>query len=88
MIFQNPIGLDQPAVYEIRIQGRIENDLSDWFQGEATRRIETGGGGPSVTVLTRPGVGQAGADGMLAYIRDLGLTLLYVDCLSAHESKK
>jgi hypothetical protein len=89
-MFNIHIGLDQPAVYVIKIQGRLaakgglNDSLADWFLGETRRAYEPGAEG-GVTSLTGTLADQAALHGLLSHIRNLGLTLLYVDCLSAHE---
>ncbi len=81
------IGVDQPAEYEIRIQGRLgceksaAGGLGDWFQDEA-RCAQDG----DMTVLTGTVADQAALHGLLARIRDLGLTLLFVECITARRS--
>ncbi len=78
------IGVDQPAEYEIRIQGRLDCEhnaaggLADWFVNEARcAQVE------DVTVLTGTVADQAALHGLLARIRDLGLALVYVECKTA-----
>ncbi len=79
------IGLHQPGDYQIRVQGRLEADLSDWFSGEARCAIESSTQGEPVTCMTGMVADQAALHGLLQRIRDLGLVLLYVECLAAHE---
>lgn len=78
------IRVDQPAVYEIRVQGRLTSDLSDWLQGDSARKVVVNQAGNTVTVLTGCVLDQAGLHGLLNQIRNLGVILLYVDCLTAH----
>ncbi len=85
-MFNLHVGQDQPAKYEIKIQGRLEDNLADWFVGEATCRYESGEAGERLTVLTGVIMDQSALHGLLKAIRDLGLTLLYVDCLSGRTS--
>ena len=88
------IGQDQPAEYEIRIQGRLnhtvspDSGLADWFQGEVRYRIESSEQGDPLTVLCGTIMDQSALHGLLNRIRDLGLVLLVVDCLSAHKADK
>ncbi len=90
-MFNIHIGLDQPAEYVIKIQGRLsgktsqDGGLADWFLGEIRLTYENGEDGAAVTALTGTVADQAALHGLLQYIRDLNLTLLYVDCLSARE---
>jgi hypothetical protein len=83
--FFDHIRLDQPAIYIIKIQGRLDARLPDWFAGEVQCAIETGLQGDPVTSLTGTVPDQAALHGLLNHLRDLGLVLLYVDCLTAHE---
>jgi hypothetical protein len=81
------IGLDQPAEYTIHLQGRLAGngsgkDIYDWFLGEPVCEFAAGKDGETVTVLTGMVADQAALHGLLAHIRDLGLTLLLVDCLT------
>ena len=62
--------------YEIRVEGHLAADWLDWFEGLAIRQ-ETNG----ETVLSGS-LDQAALHGILAKIRDLGLTLVAVNQLS------
>jgi ABC-2 type transport system ATP-binding protein len=86
------INLDQPAVYTICLQGRLDcngsgKEVYDWFLGEPRCEFETGASGDTVTVLTGAVTDQAALYGLLAHIRDLGLVLLLVDCLTARGAR-
>lgn len=73
------LGLDQSAVYQIRVQGELDQDWADWF--DDGRRIS------SVvitvehdtTVLTSTVADQPALYGLLGKIRDLSLALLSVN---------
>lgn len=88
-MFVKHIALSQPAKYEIRVQDRLttttcKNDsIYGWFQGDVSVAYEGGEPGIVVTVLTGMVMDQAALFGLLTHIRDLGLILLYVNCLSA-----
>ena len=58
--------------YEIRVEGHLAADWSDWFEGLSVRQ-ETSG----ETVLSGS-LDQAALHGVLAKIRDLGLELVAV----------
>ncbi len=84
--FVRHIGLDQPVRYLIKVQGRLDTDLLDWFSSESRSTVETGWEDEPVTCLTGTVADQAALHGLLQRIRDLGLVLLYVDCLSARKA--
>ena len=67
----------EPVIYEIRVQGHLGQDWTGWFEGLT---ITLGDNGE--TVLTGPLVDQAALFGVLRKVRDLGLPLLSVVCLS------
>ena len=58
--------------YEIRVEGHLAADWSDWFAGLAVCQEADG-----VTVLSGP-LDQAALHGVLAKARDLGLVLVSV----------
>jgi hypothetical protein len=59
--------------YEIRVQGHLTADWSDWFTGLSVRQEADG-----ETVLSGP-LDQAALHGVLAKVRDLGLVLVAVN---------
>ena len=63
----------QPLVYQIRIQGHLGREWTDWFGG-LTLTLEDNG----ETLLTGPVVDQAALHGLLRKVRDLGVLLLSV----------
>lgn len=75
-------GLDQPTIYTIKVQGRLDASWSAWFDN-LTISVTSRDGGPAITTLTGPVVDQAALHGLLVRIRDLGLPLLLVQCLEA-----
>jgi hypothetical protein len=60
-------------VLEIRIEGRIDEHWSDWFEGLKITHTEE-----NETILTGEVVDQAALYGLLAKLRDLGLPLVSV----------
>ena len=69
---------DRPAVYEIRVEGRIDESWSEWFEGMAIV-VETGAGGAPITTLTGPVVDQAALIGLLRRLHNLRLSVLSVN---------
>ena len=63
----------QPLVYQIRIQGHLGRQWTDWFVG-LTITLEDNGD----TLLTGPVVDQAALHGLLKKVRDVGMPLLSV----------
>jgi hypothetical protein len=82
-LFHFHVGVDHPAKYIIKIQGRLHAVVDDWFQGEVHWEFEESTQAAGVTSLTGVIFDQAALHGLLNYLRDLGFTLLYVDCLTA-----
>jgi hypothetical protein len=70
---QNP-GLYRPATYQIRVEGRLDELWSDWFEG-MTIIVEREGDGPPITTLTGTVADQAALQGMLRGLYTLGLTV-------------
>ena len=58
---------------EIHIKGKIDEHWSDWFKGLMVKHVSE-----EETVLTGPVADQSALYGLLARLRDLGLTLLSV----------
>jgi hypothetical protein len=73
----NGRAFDQPATYRIRIQGRLDSQWSDWFDGFA---IDAEPGGR--TLLTGSVADQPALHGILAKISNLALPLLLVERIS------
>lgn len=68
--------MDTPTYYEIRLQGQLQGNWRDWF-GEMTLAPLANG----QLLLCGPVTDQAALFGILACIRDLGLTLIAVNPL-------
>ena len=64
---------DQAMVYQIRIQGHLGHQWTDWFGGLTIDLVENGD-----TLLTGPVTDQAALFGLLRKVRDLGMPLLSV----------
>lgn len=66
--------LNQPTVYEIRIEGHLDKQWIGWCSGLAIRLEEDGN-----TLLTGPVADQAALFGLLKKVRDLGMPLVSVN---------
>lgn len=66
-------GRHTPAGYEIRLAGHLDQHWSTWFAGLSLVREDNG-----TTTLRGMVADQAELHGLLARVRDLGLTLLSV----------
>jgi hypothetical protein len=63
----------EPALYEIRLKGHLDDRWATWF-GDLTLTREDNG----ETLLTGPVIDQAALHGLLRKVRDLGMPLLSV----------
>ena len=61
-------------VYQIRIQGHLGHQWTDWFEGLTITLSDNG-----ETLLTGPVVDQAALHGLFRKVRDLGMPLLSVN---------
>jgi len=75
-----PIADHKPVIYQIEVQGRLDETWSTWFDGMAIT-VGKSGGHKTVTTLAGPVTDQAALHGILSRIRDLGLSLLSVQCV-------
>jgi len=65
-------------IYEIRVQGRLDQRWSVWFEG-----LIISYEGDDITVLHGPLVDEAALHGILIKVRDLALPLLAVSRVAA-----
>ena len=68
------INPEQSVNYQIRIEGHLSEQWTDWFEGLTVSLEETG-----VTCLTGPVADQAALYGLLKKVRDLGMPLVSVN---------
>jgi hypothetical protein len=66
-----------PPIYQIRVRGHLPSSWGDWFD-DLLVTLENNGD----TLLTGPVVDQAALYGLLKKVRDLGLPLISVNCLT------
>ena len=76
---QRQLDFAKEFAYLIRVRGYLDQRWSDWFDGF---QIAYHG---DETILTGSVVDQAALHGVLAKIRDLGLTILLVENLEKEE---
>ena len=69
---------DCPAIYQIIVQGYLDESRSDWFDGMAIEP-HVDADGRSVTKLTGKVVDQAALHGLARKLYDLGLSLLLIE---------
>ena len=75
--------LDQPATYQIKVPGHLDESWSDWVGG-MTITVGSEGDGPPVTTLAGA-VDQAALQGLLRRLYSLGLPLLSVNRVDTEE---
>jgi hypothetical protein len=68
------------AVYQLRVSGRLDRHWSAWFDGLTVTHEDDGS-----TSLTGAVTDQAELHGLLAKIRDLGVTLISVTIVDSDE---
>ena len=71
---------DQPATYQFKVQGRLDANWKEWFDGMEIA-VSCDEQGKIATTMTGLVVDQVALHGLLVRIRDLGLLLLSVQCL-------
>jgi hypothetical protein len=72
---------DQPIIYQIRIKGHLSDQWTNWFEGLTITLEEDGD-----TLLTGPLVDQAALFGLLKKVRDLGMSLVSINCVEPGRS--
>jgi hypothetical protein len=81
-MFNHTTGIrrDQPALYQIKLQGRLGQEWATTFDN-LDLQIEYTEDGFPVTILSGGVLDQAALHGLLQQIRDLGVVLLLVKYL-------
>jgi hypothetical protein len=65
---------DKVRIYQIRIEGQLGQQWTDWFDGLSITPGEDG-----ITLLTGPVLDQSALHGLLKKVRDLGAPLVSVN---------
>ena len=73
--------LDRSPIYQIKVQGKLNEQWSDWLAG-VTISHDQAGKQAHITTLTGPVVDQSALRGILNKLWDLNLTLLSIKRLS------
>jgi hypothetical protein len=74
---------NEPLVYQIRIEGHLGHQWTDWFGGLSITLEDSGH-----TLLTGLVADQAELHGLLKKVRDLGMPLLLVNYVKPGEDSK
>ena len=78
--------LREASIYQIRIQGSLDESWGDYFGGEVTS-IEDEAGRLAVTALRTPPMDQAALVGLVSRLHGLGLPLLLVEHVSVEADR-
>jgi hypothetical protein len=77
-------GSEQPATYQIKVQGRLDERWSDWFNGMMLT-FESASNSWPITTLTGAVADQAKLRGILSKIWDLNMTVISVTQVELEE---
>ncbi len=67
-----------PIIYEIKVQGHLDQVWSQWLEGMTLTHCENDENGGAYTLISGPVVDQPALHGLLAKIGSLNLTLISV----------
>jgi hypothetical protein len=65
---------EEAIIYQIRIEGQLGQQWTDWFDGLSITPGEDG-----TTLLTGPVADQSALHGLIKKVRDLGMSLVSVN---------
>ena len=80
------LGMNQPATYQIRVQGCLPDHWPDFF-GHLQAEVENSGG-ETITTLSGTVADQAALHGILQALYALGLPILLVQCNLSIKSRE
>jgi hypothetical protein len=80
------LSLDRPAVYEIKVPGRLDEHWSDSFEGMTVSVEEGNDAATTTTTITGLVADQAALHGLLQQLYTLGLPLLSVNRIESNAS--
>ena len=86
-VVKQKLTLDQPAGYQIKVPGHLDESWSEWAGG-MTITVESEDDGPPVTTLTGGVADQAALQGLLRRLYSLGLPLISVNRVDAEEKEQ
>jgi hypothetical protein len=72
------IGMFEPAVFRIRVEGKLSESWSEYF-GAQSMSVEVDEAGPISTILIGEPVDQAALIGMINHLNGLGHPLVSVE---------
>jgi hypothetical protein len=75
---QGKLALCEPAIYQIHIQGTLDQSWGDYFGGQVVSTLD-GADRLPVTILRTPPIDQAALVGLVSRLHALGLLLLLVE---------
>ena len=73
---------DEPRLYEIRVEGHLDDRWGDWLGGMTITLADNG-----ETLLTGRVIDQAALHGLLKKVRDLGLPLISVNRMKPSQNE-
>jgi hypothetical protein len=76
------MSMGEKTVYEIRVEGHLDDEWSEWLGGLSITREEDG-----TSVLTGPVTDQSALQGLLLKIHNMGLALVSFQRVGARPGK-
>jgi len=73
-MMSNSVKANEQAIYQIRLQGHLSQQWTEWFRGLEITLEDDG-----ETLLTGPVLDQSALYGLLRKVRDIGIPLVSVN---------